>query len=302
MSLPDSKIEHIVLSGGNIYGFTFYGILKTLHEKGVWNLSNIKTMYATSVGSIISTIIALNYDWETMDRYLINRPLGELINFDLATMIGCVQNCGFFKIKILEDYFYNLFTGKDMSPTITMYDFFKITGIELHFFTTKVVGFEIIDLSYKTHPDWTMVEAMYASSAIFPFLSPFFKDEQFFIDGGVLLNNPLNNCMLNSNEKECNLNNDSILSISLKKDVIQRKTRHLTIESYNIFGFFQEFIENILIKLSIKNENTNEIQSKYNIEVDINYMNVMDFTIYTKKENRKELIEYGIKLANNYTE
>jgi len=297
MKLP-SSIEHIVLSGGNIYGFTFYGILKTLHEKGVWNLSNIKTMYATSVGSIISTIIALNYDWETMDRYLINRPLGELINFDLATMIGCVQNCGIFKIKLLEDYFYNLFTGKDMSPTITMYDFFKITGIELHFFTTKVIGFEIIDLSYKTHPEWTMVEAMYASSAIFPFLSPFFKEEQSYIDGGFLLNNPLNNCMVNCNGETDPSNNDSILSICVKNSIVQNKTRYLTIENYNIFSFFQEFIENILIKLSIKNETTNETTIKHKVDVDITYMNVMDFTIYAKKENRKELIEYGVNLAN----
>ena len=292
MDVPTSKIEHIVLSGGNIYGFTFYGILKTLHQKGVWNLSNIKTIYATSVGSIISTIIALNYEWETIDRYLINRPLGELINFDLATMFGCIKNCGFFTIKLLEEYFYNLFTGKDMSPRITMDEFYKNTGIELHFFTTKVGGFEIVDLSYKTHPDWTMVEAIYATSAIFPFLSPLFKENQVYIDGGFLLNNPLNKCLLKCHE-------DSILLICLKQRL--PSTKYFTNDNYNIFTFFEEFIENILKKMSIENENmnANDIKIKYSFEIDSTYMNAMDFTIYTKKESRKELIEYGVKLTND---
>ena len=297
MDVSTSKIEHIVLSGGNIYGFTFYGILKTLHQKGVWNLSNIKTIYATSVGSIISTIVALNYDWETIDRYLINRPLGELINFDLATMFGCIKNCGFFTIKLIEEYFYNLFTGKDMSPRITMDEFYKNTGIELHFFTTKVDGFEIVDLSYKTHPNWTMVEAIYASSAIFPFLSPMFKENQLYIDGGFLLNNPLNKCLLKCQENFQNdFRADSILLICLKQR--PSPTKYLTTD--NIFTFFEEFIENILKKMSIENENMNadENKIKYRFEIDSTYMNGMDFTIYTKKESRKELIEYGVKLTN----
>jgi hypothetical protein len=305
LDVSASKIEHIVLSGGNIYGFTFYGILKTLHQKGIWDLSNIKTIYATSVGSIISTMIALNYDWETIDRYLINRPLGELINFDLTTMFGCIKNCGFFTIKLLEEYFYNLFTGKDLSPTITMREFYKITGVELHFFTTKVIGFEIVDLSYKTHPDWTMVEAIYASSAIFPFLSPLFKENQLYIDGGFLLNNPLNKCLLKCHEDSV-FNADSILLICLKERIVQYQTKYFTIDNYNIFTFFEEFIENILKKMSIENEyenlNTNEIKLKYRFEIDSTYMNGMDFTIYTKKESRKKLIEYGIKLVNESTD
>jgi len=52
--------------------------------------------------------------------------------------------------------------------------------------------------------------------------------------------------------------------------------------------------------MSIENENMNadENKIKYRFEIDSTYMNGMDFTIYTKKESRKELIEYGVKLTN----
>lgn len=302
---PPSKtkpIHHLVFSGGNIYGFTFYGIMKTLQQNGVWDLANIRTIHATSIGAVISTIIALNYEWETTDKYLIHRPLSELINFDISTILGCVQNCGFFTLKLIENYFYNLFTGKDMSPKITMLEFFEKTGIELHFFTTKITGFEMIDLSYKTHPNWMMTEAIYASSALFPFLSPLFKDGELYVDGGFLLNNPLTKCIEtiskggDKNEETGGL--DSILVIRLKKYVVPNQTRYLTVENYTIFSFFEEFIENILKRLDIGNLEDNERVT--NITIDSSFMNAMDFTIYSKIECRKELIDYGVQIAKEF--
>jgi predicted acylesterase/phospholipase RssA len=297
-SLKTKPIQHLVFSGGNIYGYTFYGIMKTLQQNGVWNLANIRTIYATSIGAVISTIIALNYDWETTDKYLIHRPMNELINFDISTILGCVQNCGFFTPRLIENYFYNLFTGKDMSPKITMLEFFEKTGIELHFFTTKITGFEMIDLSYKTHPDWMMTEAIYASSALFPFLSPLFKDGELYVDGGFLLNNPLTKCIesiTTTETADVEDKLDSILVIRLKKYVVPNQTRYLTVENYNIFNFFEEFVENILKRLDIGNLDDNERVT--NITIDSSFMNTMDFTIYSKMECRKELIDYGIQIA-----
>lgn len=297
---PPDTIEHIVISGGNVYGFTFYGVLKNLHEKGLWKLSNIKTMYATSIGSIISTIICLNYEWDIIDNFMLNRPLNQLINFDISTVLSCVQNCGFLTIKVIEEYFYNLFTGKDLSPSITMLEFFEFTGIELHFFTTKVLGFELIDLSYKTHPNWTMVEAMYASSAIFPALSPFFKDDQLYIDGGFLLNNPVSMCV--SNLISLNIPvSKKVLSIRLKKYVVPSKTRYLTAENYTIFTFFQEFVENILTKLSMGGVNTaNNNYIKYFFDLDQDPTKAMDFNIYNNLQARKELIDQGINAVEKW--
>ena len=302
---PTSKeVQHIVISGGNIYGFAYYGVLKNLHQKGVWNLSNIKTMYATSIGAILATIMCLDYEWDIIDNFMINRPLKQLINFEISTLLGCVENCGFFTLKLIEEYFYNLFTGKDMSPQITMLEFYQATGIELHFFTTKVFGFQLTDLSYRTHPNWTMVEAMYASSAIFPFLSPFFKEEELYVDGGFLLNNPIDMCvasLLSLNQPVDN----NILSIRLKKYVVPSKTRYLNVDNYNIFSFIQELIENILSKISLDRVIKDENNSKYIgylFELEQDTSSTMDFTIYSNIEARRKFIEQGFEIVEKWVQ
>jgi len=296
------EVQHIVISGGNIYGFSYYGVLKRLHQKGIWELSSIKTMYATSIGSILATILCLDYEWEIIDNFMINRPLKQLINFEVSTLLGCVQNCGFFTLKLIEEYFYNLFTGKDLSPRITMLEFYQVTGVELHFFTTKVFGFQLTDLSYKTHPHWTMVEAMYASSAIFPFLGPIFKDEELYVDGGFLLNNPIDMCISGIRSLDPDVSNN-ILSIRLKKYVIPNKTKYLMVDNYNIFSFFQELIENILSKVSldnITNDTNNSKYIRYLFELEQDTTSTMDFTIYSNIEARKKFIDQGVEIVEKW--
>ena len=59
-----------------------------------------------------------------------------------------------------------------------------------------------------------------------------------------------------------------------------------------------EFVENILKKLDIGKTGDNERVT--NITIDSSFMNAMDFTIYSKMECRKELIDYGIRIAEEY--
>ena len=72
------NIKHIVVGGGGTTGFMTFGALKFLQENDFWNISNIKTIYGTSVGSIVATSIALKYDWDTLLTYFIRRPWNKL--------------------------------------------------------------------------------------------------------------------------------------------------------------------------------------------------------------------------------
>ena len=69
-------------------------------------------------------------------------------------------------MKTIEEIFVPLFSGKDISIDITLQDFYDITKKEIHIFTTDVMRFEVVDISYKTHPDWKLIDAVYASSSI----------------------------------------------------------------------------------------------------------------------------------------
>jgi predicted acylesterase/phospholipase RssA len=71
---PDPTIKHLVISSGGPAGHMMYSILRTLNLKGVWDIKDIKSIYGSSIGSFIAIIIALRYEWEVMDDYLIKRP------------------------------------------------------------------------------------------------------------------------------------------------------------------------------------------------------------------------------------
>ena len=51
-------IRHIVIGGGGTTGFMTLGALKFLQENGFWDISNIKSIYGTSIGSIAATSLA----------------------------------------------------------------------------------------------------------------------------------------------------------------------------------------------------------------------------------------------------
>jgi predicted acylesterase/phospholipase RssA len=41
------NIEHLVISGGCVWGFYEYGALKELHHRNFWNINNIQSIYGT---------------------------------------------------------------------------------------------------------------------------------------------------------------------------------------------------------------------------------------------------------------
>ena len=59
---PQRQIKHIVISGGSAWGFCALGMLHEAISVGFLHISDIQTMYLTSVGSIIGTMFALGID------------------------------------------------------------------------------------------------------------------------------------------------------------------------------------------------------------------------------------------------
>ena len=47
-------IKHLVVGGGGPGGFLNYGALKESNLQGLWHYNNIKSIYSTSAGAVIS--------------------------------------------------------------------------------------------------------------------------------------------------------------------------------------------------------------------------------------------------------
>ena len=99
------KIKHLIIPGGGTTGMVAYGALKATHESGIWNIDNIESIYGTSAGAIVGLIIALKYDWKTIDDYLIKRPWQNICSFNMYAIIESFQKSGILDIDIIKSIF-----------------------------------------------------------------------------------------------------------------------------------------------------------------------------------------------------
>ena len=193
---PEKRIiKHLVISGGVIYGYSFYGALRHLHQHHVWSMDHLQSIYATSIGAILGVVLALKLEWEVLDNYFVNRPWHEVFRFNMSTVMNCFQQCGLFSKHILEEILYPLFAASDLNiGTVTLHQLYEFTGVDLHVFTVNLTTFAEVDVSHTTHPQWRVLDAVYASSAAPVIFQPMMYGNDWYADGGFLINYPVEPC------------------------------------------------------------------------------------------------------------
>lgn len=197
----ETTIHHLVISGGAISGLSFYGTLRELYKQKYWKLENIRTIYGTSIGSLIAFVIALGYDWTDTDEYFVKRPWQNIFKINTYSMIDCIINkMGIYNNKVFEDALSPLFSGKDIDIGITLKEFYELNGLEIHSLTTELNSFTLTDMSYKTHPDWRVIDVIYCSCCLPVVFMPFLHETEAYADGGFLSNYPLEQCIENGAE------------------------------------------------------------------------------------------------------
>ncbi len=188
-------IKHLVISGGGPLGLRFLGALEKLEEEEFWKLENIESIYGTSIGAIIGAFICLKYDWETLNKYIIERPWHDAFKVNAKQIFDSYYNKGLFDTKLAEIIFKPLLQAKDLNLDITLKDFYEFSQIDLHIFTFELNKFETIELSHSSHPDLSLLQALTMSSALPGIFMPIIIENCCYIDGGVMCNYPLNQCL-----------------------------------------------------------------------------------------------------------
>jgi len=311
-------IKHLVISSGGPAGHMMYSILRTLNLKGVWDAKDIRSIYGSSIGSYIAIIIALRYEWEVMDDYLIKRPWERIFvsasssasstgqssehSSESGTSSGgalsdaknkldyifkLYKNHGLYGLKEFTETLRPALQGKDFALDVTFQEFYERTGIELHFTVTELNKFQSIDFSHKTHPTHSVVEACYMSCC-YPFgFTPIYRDGCCYIDGGIINDYPVNECI---RDQKCDV--AEILGVKM---LWERKPANLTDKS-SVLQFISTFFNQIKGNL-FENRPTkpipNEVVCVSKVFASQDWMNWM------KDENyRRELVLRGETFAN----
>jgi len=284
-------IKHLVFSGGGPIGLISYGAAKQLNKKKFWEIENIKTIYGTSVGAYMGTLISLGYEWDWIDDYFIKRPWSKIIDIEIITLLEAYNKKGLLGEKFINDIILPLLEAKGLSKEVTFKELYEFNKIEIHIYSTEINGEHMkkIDISYITHPDMKVITGLCMSMA-FPFIfSPVIDSEQCYIDGGVLNNFPLNDCL----EKNCD--SDEILGFDIRFPEQENKI----FEESTIINYLVILLKKMKKEIELNNTKR-EIKNIVNCQVN-NFLGFKAWIDLLEDEKlRREIIEDGCKIADDF--
>lgn len=291
-------IKHLVFSGGGPVGFINYGIIKQLTIEKVIEYNNIKSIYSTSIGSIIAIIYILNFEWSWIDDYLIKRPWQNLINFSSYDYINLIYTKGMLNENFFKEIFKPLFLAKDIDINITLKEFYELTNIELHIFGCNLNKFCKVDFNHNTYPDLELYKAIIMSCSIPILVEPIYYNDEYFLDGGMFANTPLNECL---NDQACD-ESEVFACISDKRYPIDDisyshtfNTSNPVDKDINIFYFLIHIFRSIFNKLMVfENENLRSIKNSINIAINLSVFDINYWLYFMNNEDERErLIDLG---------
>jgi NTE family protein len=209
------KYEYgIVLSGGGARGIAHLGILKALEEFGI----QPSIISGTSAGAIVGAFYA--------------KGLG------VAKIVSIIKNGHFFNFSNLNIVKQGLFSMKgfeDIYKTYFKNNSFEDLNIPLIIAATNILKGEINYFS-----DGELSSALLASSCIPVLFSPLYYRGNYYVDGGVLNNFPIEPLLNNCNKIigiNVNSINREVQEIDMK-NVLDRSF-HLALDSANNHKFNQ---------------------------------------------------------------
>ena len=92
-TIKKENIKKIIFGGGFFKGYCFCGCIKYLFEHNL--IQNIDVLIGSSVGSIFSLLLALNYEINEIETLIISFDFNKYENITLENMIDFTENFGF---------------------------------------------------------------------------------------------------------------------------------------------------------------------------------------------------------------
>jgi len=280
----ENKISSLILSGGGHIGFCQIGSLYCLEEKQFIIRKNIKNIFCTSAGSIVSVIYALNYEKDELYKYINERPWDTVFEINLSQLLNFYTNKGVFDVNFFEKILDPLLQGKSLSTKITLKEFYDFSNINIYFHSVELNSFKEDIISHENYPDLPLVFAVYMSSAVPMVFTPCFYNNGCYIDGGILNNYPLSTF--------CNkIPNNEKSGLGLRGKRSNKKNKNVSINSSdNILNLLQIYVGHIINKFRPKNKKKIFNEIEFNVG-NINSKDVIE--VITSKEMRIKYLDEG---------
>ena len=291
-------IKHLVLSGGGPTGLITYGAISHLAKKGFWQLKDIESIYGCSIGGYMGVFCTMGYNWEWLDDYFIKRPWEKLAASSAISLMNVYEEKGLVNEHFFTDSIIPLLHAKDLSEHITLAEFYAYNKIDIHLYATNINGdiLEKVDISHSTHPNLSLIKALRMTMAFPVIFQPIYEDGGCYIDGGLLNNFPLNDCINRKDNDKEHRNKEHRNEILAFKN-IWTTTKQCISEKSSILDFLLIIMKKIQATLDGE-RNQEEITNTVRCIIDD--LNTFDkwFKALSNEEMRKKIVESGYKHAD----
>lgn len=283
--------ENLILSGGANNGFAYLGVLHNLIEKKIIIKNKIKSIFATSVGTIIAVVLALEDEAHFSKDYFIKRPWNRLLNININTIIQGIYKGGLFDKSILAQILEPLLSSNDMKIDIDLQSFNELTGFNIYFVTVRYDNFKIELINHNTHPDWKLIDAIYASCCLPLLFEPFEYEGKNYLDGGLLSNYPVDLAYNNNCDLKKTLGIYSSFHIDSPSLCYENKSK------MKLFDFIFNLIWKIWDVTKINQLHKDELAQQIIIDTGCYYDSI--YASIESETEREKLYNYGYEIANN---
>jgi hypothetical protein len=293
-----ATIKHLVISGGGPLMFYGFNVLKLLIKSGKLTMNTIKSIHATSSGSVLSALLLVNINIDELNDYIIEFPYNKYFKVTFDNLININKNKGLLNIKILDHYIDSVFKTANIDTNITLRDFYLKNNVDFHIYCSELNNFSYIDLNHILYPDIRLKDALYASCALPMLFEPLTINlddrECCLVDGALFCNNPLGLCMKTEyGDTFDNLNQDDTDTLNYSREILCIDYSY-KIEVTSLISYIQFIIKNIFKKMATYNDAklTKYIENYYC--VDLKNKKIDWVELFKNKELRMEIINNTI--------
>ena len=294
--------KHIVLPGGGPRGITDMGIIFYCLRNNIIDLNSVESLYGTSAGGILCLLLCMQNDCDTYEDYIINCMMDKIFYIDPDNVVNIFQCRGLINEHCFRTYLKPFFDSNNISMDITLKEYYDITKKNLYLYATRVRDVSVVEFSHLSFPNMKLLDALQASCAIPGAFSPLVHDNELYIDGGVMSNYPLEECL----SKE-NVIPEEVIGV---KHVLPNSATMIDLNNYNMFDMTFYLLcctAEKLCSISNKEKTTPEVKEKLTRVKEIHHI-ISDYMftandlleMIKSKELRRENFNRGYEFAKKH--
>lgn len=182
------EFDKLCFEGCGIFGIVYVGAIKYLEEQDL--IKQVSHFSGTSSGAIISTMLNLGYKSNEIYSILKAIDWNKFYDYNIG-FLNFFSGYGLYKGNKLHDLYKNIIKNKTNSPNTTFKELYEKTGKKLYMCAINVDKEESVYFSVDTHPFMEIHLALRLSTS-FPFVFKSLKyNQEYYVDGGVMDNYPM---------------------------------------------------------------------------------------------------------------